>query len=654
MMDVQAHRGPDDQGAWDVTLPSGERFGLGSRRLAIVDLSSAGHMPMANESRTLWITHNGEVYNYRELRRELIAKGYTFRSNTDTEVILYLYEEEGPECIKRLDGMFAFALVDLRQDHPRLLIARDHFGVKPLYYVHQGRRFALASEIKALLGLHGVSPEIDPDALNQYLTFLWVPDPLTMFRGIHKLPAGHYALFERGDLNVVQYWDLTFPPAGIKYDLSEDELAGAIRARLARSVNNQMISDVPIGAFLSSGIDSSSIVALMSQAGNKPPATYTIAFPAKYRRGETTMDDPAVARRLARHFGCNHHEIVVEPDVASLLPELIWHLDEPIADPCVLLSYLVCREARPTATVLLSGIGGDELFAGYRKHYAQEWARLYRRFPEQFRKSLLEPLIAQIPSLRGTPLMGWVRLLKKMARSASLPPSDGFLLNCTYLDESQKTSLCSSEIRQQHSGMDSWRRHRAYFTRVRHADFLNQMLYLDTKAFMPSLNLSYNDKMSMACSVEVRVPFLDRELAEFVAWHVPPQLKIRGVLRPVGKYILRKAMNGLLPKDVLYQPKAGFAAPLNRWLTQELSGMVADLLSDRRVRDRGIFAPAAVGKLILDHRSGRSDYSLQIWQLLTLELWQQTFVDRHEESAALQSPRCHHNISTARSLPAPV
>ncbi len=637
MTDILAHRGPDDRGDWEALLPSGDRFALGSRRLAILDLSNAGHMPMSNDNRTVWITYNGEVYNFRELRAQLSAKGYRFRSNTDSEVVLRMYEEEGPECAQRLNGMFAFAIVDLRHENPRLILARDHFGVKPLYYIHQGRRLAAASEIKALLELPGVEPEIDLEALNQYLTFLWVPDPKTMFRGIYKLPAGHYAVFEKQRLNVVQYWDLRFPPAGTRYESSEDELVGAVRERLGRSVQRQMISDVPLGAFLSSGIDSSSIVAMMARSTAAPVSTYTITFPSKYRVGETTLDDPAVARRVARHFGCNHHEIVVEPDVAALLPKLIWHLDEPIADPCILLSYLVCREARQTATVLLSGVGGDELFAGYRKHYAQTWAHMYQSVPALLRRCIIEPLICKLPSMRGTPLKGSVRLLKKMARSGSCSPRNSFLMNCTYLDETQKAQLYSSAMKGQRNGSDPWREHRTHFERVAHTDFLSQMLYLDTKAFMTSLNLTYNDKMSMACSVEVRVPFLDRELAEFAAWQIPPELKIRGSLRPVGKYILRKAMNGLLPKEIVNRPKAGFAAPLDYWLAQDLREMVDDLLSDRRLRDRGFFDAGVVRKLVQDQRSGRCDYSLQIWQLLTFELWLQCFMRTNKGHEVPQS-----------------
>ncbi|HKN35453.1 MAG TPA: asparagine synthase (glutamine-hydrolyzing), partial [Terriglobales bacterium] len=379
MTHIQAHRGPDDFGLWEHKFSDGSYVGLGSRRLAILDLSPGGHMPMCNEDQTVWITYNGEIYNFRELRRELQARGHHFASETDTEVIVHLYEERGPDCVQRLNGMFAFAICDLRSASPELFLARDHFGIKPFYYSQAGPRFALASEIKALLQVPGIEAEIDPAALHQYLTFLWVPEPKTMFRGISKLPAGHYALLRDGQLEVTRYWDLTFPAADARFPRSEADLADEVGERFRRSVESQMISDVPIGAFLSAGLDSSSIVAMMSQATRQPVRTYTITFPEKYRVGETTLDDPEVPSRLARHLHCENKRIVVEADVVDLLPKLIWHMDEPTADPAIIPAYLVCREARKDATVLLSGVGGDELFAGYRKYYAHYWAEAYRR-----------------------------------------------------------------------------------------------------------------------------------------------------------------------------------------------------------------------------------------------------------------------------------
>jgi len=498
--------------------------------------------------------------------------------------------------------------------------------VKPFYYFHNGHAFAFASEIKALLQVPEVEAELDPESLHQYLTFLWVPDPKTMFRRILKLPAGHRAIFRAGELKVSQYWDLSFPNAQYLYPRSEADLTEEVRERFERSVQAQMISDVPIGAFLSAGLDSSAIVAMMRRSTNQVVRTYTITFPRKYRVGETTLDDPEVASRLAQNLECENHRIVVEPDVADLLPRLTWHMDEPTADPAIITAYLVCREARQQATVLLSGVGGDELFAGYRKHIAHYWAQAYGRVPALLRHAF-DSAASAMPNLRGSSLKGHIRLAKKMARSASLSPSDRFIANCTYLDEVQKSGLYSEEFIGATQGYDAAERHVAAFAQVHDADFLNQMLYLDTKIFMTSLNLTYNDKMSMASSVEVRVPFLDRELAEFVAWNVPPELKVKGRVRPTTKYIFRQAMRDILPREVLQQPKAGFGAPVDYWLAHDLRSMVDDLLSSSQVNKRGLFKPPAIERFIAEHRSGRHDWSMQIWQFLTLELWMQTFLD---------------------------
>jgi asparagine synthase (glutamine-hydrolysing) len=626
MSHVQAHRGPDDSGLWERRFPDGAYVGLGSRRLAILDLSTDGHMPMSNEDGTVWITYNGEIYNFGDLRRELQNKGHRFSSNTDTEVVLHLYEQEGADCLHRLNGMFAFAICDLRSGRPELFLARDHFGVKPFYYAQRGRRLAFASEVKALLQVPGIEAEIDLESLHQYLTFLWVPDPKTLFQGIYKLPAGHCATFRDGELKIRQYWDLKFPRADANYPRTGADLADEIRERLQLSVEQQMVSDVPVGAFLSAGLDSSSIVAMMCRARRQPVRTYTITFPHRYRVGETTLDDPNVPARLAQELGCENQQIVVEPDVTELLPRLTWHMDEPTADPAIIAAYLVCREARNQATVLLSGVGGDELFAGYRKHAAHRWAQAYRKIPGVFRSGI-ESGLGELPNWRGTAMKGGVRLAKKMARSASLDSEDQFIRNCTYLDADQKMSLYVTEIGDQLRTSDPALRHHASFDAVHDADFLNQMLYLDTKIFMPSLNLNYNDKMSMASSVEVRVPFLDRELAEFAAWNIPPNLKLKGFFLPDTKHILRQAMRDVLPGEVLRQPKAGFAAPVDYWLANDLKEMVDDLLSDTNVGKRGLFRPAAVRRFIDEHRSGAEDWSMQIWQLLTLEHWMQIFLD---------------------------
>jgi asparagine synthase (glutamine-hydrolysing) len=628
MTAVQAHRGPDDFGLWERRFPDGTYIGLGSRRLAILDLSPDGHMPMcnertSNEDGSVWITYNGEIYNFAGLRRELEAKGHRFRSHTDTEAVIHLYEEYGPDCLNRLNGMFAFAICDLRGSSPKLFLARDHFGIKPLYYCAHDGKLAFASEIKALLQVPGIDARMNVEALHQYLTFLWVPDPATMFEGIHKLEAGHYATWQQGEFKIDQYWDPSFPPKDHNFGRNQADVQQEIRERFCASVEEQMVSDVPIGAFLSAGLDSSSIVAAMAR--KQPVRTYTITFPAKYRVGETTIDDPAVARCLAQKLGCEHHEIVVEPDVVSLLPSLTWHMDEPTADPALITAYLVCREARKQATVLLSGVGGDELFAGYRKHAAHAWSEEFRRVPA-FARSAAEKTALSLPSMRGTSMKGSVRLAKKMARSAALSPSEAFIRNCTYLDAQQKADLYAPSL-QELTGLNPSSRHEAAFARVQHADFLNQMLYLDTKIFMTTLNLTYNDKMSMASSVEVRVPFLNRELAEFVAWNVKPEWKLKGKWRPVTKHIFREAMRTMLPQEVLQQPKAGFAAPVDYWLAHDLRPVVDDLLSESQVRNRGLFRPEAVRAYVDQHRRGTEDWSMQIWQLLTLETWMQLFLD---------------------------
>jgi asparagine synthase (glutamine-hydrolysing) len=633
MNHVQSHRGPDDSGLWERRFPDGSYIGLGSRRLAILDLSAGGHMPMCNRDRSIWLTYNGEIYNFADLRRQLQSKGHDFVSNTDTEVLLHLYEREGPACLNKLNGMFAFAICDLRSGQPELFLARDHFGVKPLYYSHRGNKLAFASEIKALLQVPGIDAEMDLESLHQFLTFLWVPDPKTMFRGIYKLPAGHYAILRDGEFNIHQYWDLRFPPASATYSRTEADLADEVRERFRHSVEQQMISDVPIGAFLSAGLDSSSIVAMMCRAAKQPVRTYTITYPKKYRVGETTLDDPNVPARLAQHLGCENQQIVVEPDVAELLPRLTWHMDEPTADPAIIGAYLVCREARPQSTVLLSGVGGDELFAGYRKHVAYRWARAYRKLPGVLRAGIASGL-KSLPSFRGTSMKGLARLAKKMARSASLGPEQQFIRNCTYFDSEQKTNLYTGELQNRLCPSDPAVEHRRNFESVRDADFLNQMLYLDTKIFMVSLNLNYNDKMSMASSVEVRVPFLDRELAEFAAWHIPPNLKLKGFFPPKTKHIFREAVRDSLPAEVLRQPKAGFAAPADYWLAHDLREMVDDLLSEANIRERGLFRPEVVRRYINEHRAGAEDWSMQIWQLLTLEHWMRIFLDSSAKHAA--------------------
>lgn len=625
MTALQEHRGPDDSGVWDERLPDGTWWGLGSRRLAIQDLSPAGHMPMADGSGRVHIVYNGEIYNAPALRAELESKGIRFRSSSDTEVLLALYLAEGPAFVERLNGIFAFAIADGRET-PRLMLTRDHFGVKPLYVARKGKSLAFASEAKALFELPDLEARMDRAALRSYLAFLWVPEPGTLWEGVEKLPAGHLALFERGNWTLKRYWDQTFPSVDHVFPKNATSLAGELRERFLATVKSQMISDVPVGAFLSAGLDSSSIVAAMRQATTGALRTYTITFPKRHLIGETNLDDASVANRLAARLGAEHQEIVVEPSVADLLPKLVWHMDDPTADPAIITDYLVCREAHKSATVLLSGAGGDEVFGGYRKYQAGLAGYAYRRLPEVLRRGVLDPLMRSIPVMNGTRFKNHTRLMRKWGRSASLEPRDQFIQASTYLDDAQIEELCP--------GLpgDTGAAHRAAFDRVSHADPLNQMLYVDSHTFMPSLNLNYNDKMSMASSVEVRVPFLDWELTQWAAWNIPPSMKIRG---GTTKWILREAMRDLLPEEVLRQPKASFGAPVGYWLSGELREMTDDLLSERRLRERGWLNPKVVRRMIEEHRRGTHDWALQIWQFLTLELWAQRFLDRAAAGSAV-------------------
>jgi asparagine synthase (glutamine-hydrolysing) len=586
---------------------------------------------MRTEDGALTIVYNGECYNYLALRRELENLSYRFRSTSDTEAVLYAYREWGPDCVQRINGMFAFAVWD--EDRQQLFLARDHFGIKPLYYSKTSGKLAFASEMKSILALPGFERELEPAAVHQFLSILWVPDPLTVIRGICKLPAGHYAIYEGGEVKISQYWDLHFPLIDSAFpNRDTQDLAAEVRDRFFATVKSQMLSDVPIGAFLSAGIDSSGIVAAMAQQSRGPVNTFTIGFPRSYCKGEVMLDDISVARRTAKAFGCNHTEILVEPDVVNLLPKLIYHMDEPTADPQIIVSYLVCKEARKQVTVLLSGVGGDEIFGGYRKYRAHHLARQYRRIPSWIRRYLLEPTVRALPSMRGTSIKGYVRLAKKMVRSGSLPDHERFLTDSIYMSRELISQVCTDSFFSLVQDLDPMMRHREYFERSSGSDFMNQMLYLDSKAFMSSLNLNVADKTSMACSVEIRLPFLDWQFAQWVADNVPPALKLRGA---TTKYIYRQAIKRDMPEEVLRQPKAGFTAPIDFWVANDLKDLLGDVLSPAAIRSRGLFNPAAIERMIREQRSGHTDWSYQIWQALTFELWAREFLDSTVDCAAM-------------------
>lgn len=615
-----AHRGPDDEGIYISETPSGERVALGHRRLSIIDLSPAGREPMSDGSGQIWLTFNGEIYNFRELRRELEGLGHKFRSETDAEVIIYAYIEWGRECLSRFNGMFAFALWDERDE--TLLLARDRLGIKPLYYADTPAGFAFTSEIKALLAIPGLKRAVDFAALDQFMTFLWTPDPKTIFLGVNKLPPAHYLVHRKGCSEVFEYWDLKFDE---DETVSEAEWVDRLREQVARSVRSQMIADVPLGAFLSGGLDSSTIVALMSEGATRKIATYTFGFRNEDLRYDIIEDDVKYARVVGQKFKTDYHEELLEPRVMELLPKLVYHMDEPVADPAIITSFLICRSARERLTVLLSGMGGDEVFAGYPRHAAVKIAEAYNLIPS----FLSRPVVAALPGARPGKFTALFRNTKKLARSAALPERERYLGFGTYFNEEEKRNLYSGDLKREAGNFDPYCEHRKYFDRVADEDFVNQMIYVDLKTFLPCLNLTYTDKTSMASSMEVRVPLLDHELIELAA-RIPARLKLKGF---TGKHILKRAAEGLLPREIINRKKAGFSAPVRAWLVRDLRELVEDVLSESNINGRGYFDYRSVRRLIDENAVGREDNSLKIFQLLWLELWHREFIDNQATHA---------------------
>jgi len=527
-----------------------------------------------------------------------------------------LFARHRAAALERLNGIFAFAVWDSLAG--TLFLARDRLGVKPLYYAQRGERLCFASEVKALLPALQ-SPRLRSDVLADYLTFLWVPDPDTLFEGVMKLPPGHWAIFADGRLTIKRWWDMSFAPE----KRSESEWSAMVGDAVSAAVARQRVSDVPLGSFLSGGLDSSAIVAELARGG-KRPVTYTVGFSAEDLAHDVVPDDIRYSRLLARQLDIDYHEQTLEPDVADLLPKLVWHMDEPVADPAALSSYLICRAARERLTVILSGMGGDEVFAGYPRHLAARMARLADVLPRSARTGLRRLLEGRMGIGAPGRLRGPRRDVLKLMRGIDLSPHDRYLTYSSYYRPDELPSLLSSDVRIELMGHDPFRRHRDHLARVAGEHWLNQILYLDMKTFLPCLNLTYTDKMSMAASTEVRVPLLDDELVA-LSGRIPADLKLR---RTTRKYIFKRSMEGRLPREVIWRPKAGFGAPIRSWLVGDLRPMVGDLLSPERIRARGLFDPQAVQRLVDDFSAAREDNALRIWALLTLELWQQQFIDR--------------------------
>ena len=614
MVEVMRHRGPDDEGFF-----SDEHVALGFCRLSIIDLVT-GNQPMPNEDKTIWLIFNGEIYNYMELQGNLSSRGHVFRTKSDAEVIVHAYEEYGLSMLEKLHGMFAFGIWDLKKQ--LLIIARDRLGIKPLYYSHKpGEWFAFASEIKALLETGWIQREVNLEALNCYMTFLWTPDPMTMFSGIYKLLPGHYLIYQNGEIRIKQYWDLKFENLN---NHDEEWWIQKVSETLQGAVKSHLQSDVPLGALMSGGLDSSSIIAIMSQLLKEPISTYTIGFRKEDLKEDVLMDELKYARKIATLFKTDYTEIIVKPDTTSLLPKLVWHMDEPVADPAAITTYLICKAAKEKLTVMLSGMGGDEIFAGYPRHLAELYAENYRRIPEFLRTGILEELVHKMPIIGPLRMRAFIRNSKKFVKSASLPFTESYLGFGTYFNQEERQSFFSKDVMNVINSLNPYEKHLEYFKHIQDEHPINQMIYVDIKTFLPCLNLTYTDKMSMAASIEVRVPFLDDRFVE-LSGGVPQDLKLNG---RVGKYILKKASSRLLPDEIIWRKKAGFGAPVGAWIKGDLKEMTLDLLSEKKIKERGYFNYSAVKKMIEVHYSGKEYNALQIWQLLTLEIWHRVFIDK--------------------------
>lgn len=601
MTDILAHRGPDGEGFF-VEGP----VGLGHRRLAIIDLAT-GTQPMASEDGSTWITYNGEVYNFRELRQELCALGYSFRTLSDTEVVLVAYQAWGTECLARFRGMFAFAIWDARRR--RVFLARDRVGIKPLVYAWDGRCLRFASEIKGLLADPAVPRELDRDAVVEYFTYLYVPSPRTIFRGVKKLPPGSYLVcsLDGGEPEIHRYWNLQMIP---DHRLSEAEWVESLDRLLLESVKSHLVSDVPVGAFLSGGLDSSSVVGCMARASTTPVKTFSIGF------DDADFDELAYARQVAARYGTDHFEMVVKPDVMSVLPRLAWQFDEPFGDASAVPTYCVAKITRDHVTVALSGDGGDENFAGYRRY--AEAMTLHRRM-DFGPLATLKPLIGLIAAARPNGARA-----KEFLGMLAMSPLARYHRMMTYQRRDELTALLTPDVVATGSSPTTSDLFSRLATEAGTTDYLSVLQYLDVMQYLPEDILTKVDRTTMLTSLEARVPLLDHVLMEHVA-RIPSTLKLR---EGVGKYIFKQTMRPHLPGDILARRKMGFGVPLAGWFRKDLKVFTRDILTDPRTRQRGIIRAEAGERLFARHLEGRRDQASQLWSLICFELWCREWWDR--------------------------
>jgi asparagine synthase (glutamine-hydrolysing) len=644
MTNVLAHRGPDDSAVYH--SGAGRRFSpheappdgliasrkpgaaLGFRRLAIIDLVT-GQQPLANEDDTVWIAFNGEIYNYCELRPDLEKRGHRFRTHSDTETIVHLYEEYGPKCVERLRGMFALAIWDERRQ--RLFLARDRLGKKPLFYRLESNRLLFGSELKALLQVPGAPREVDPAALDAYLTYQYVPHPECILTGYHKLPPGHSAVYENGRLQVERYWTPPFAESAgsgagnghsIHRSRSYDDWKQELRSTLTEAVRLRLRSDVPLGAFLSGGIDSTIISGLMQQLSAQPIHTFSIGFPVK------RFDETSYAREAAAFLRTRHHEQIVEPHALSILPKLIWHYDEPFADSSAIPTMYLSEMTRREVTVALSGDGGDELFCGYDRYRAVRIADRTDRLPGWAKRLLSASLWQKLPS--SVEQKSFRRRLKRLLAELSKPPERRYLRWINIFDDGRRHALYTPEFAARLGPVDSADFLLDAYGQCPGRDFITRTTCADVLTYLPCDILTKVDIASMAYGLEARCPFLDTEVAELAA-RMPIELKQSSA---GGKRILIDTFRDLLPPSIQHRSKMGFGVPLDHWFRNDLRPLLFDTLLDSRSLSRGYFRPDSVSRLIEEHDARRWDHSYRLWALLCFELWQRTYLDSVSPPAA--------------------
>ena len=606
MSSVLNHRGPDDEGVY-----LRGNVGLSHKRLSIIDLTPAGHQPMCNEDGSIWIVFNGEIYNFLDLREELQKKGHRFTSHTDTETIIHLYEDKGVECVHDLRGMFAFAIWD--ENKHRLFCARDRVGKKPLVYTLNKEGLLFASEIKSLLIDPSVKKDIDYTALHHYLTYQYVPSPLTAFLSIKKLPPAHILIYERGNLTVKRYWELSYES---KLKLPKLEDYGEQFLEVFRdAVKVRLRSDVPLGAFLSGGIDSSLVVAMMSKMMNQPVKTFSIGFE------EEGYDELAFARMIAEEYETDHHEFIVKPNAMEILPKLIWHYNEPFADSSAIPTYYVSKMTRDYVTVALNGDGGDESFAGYERYLADKLADYYRLIPRFLREGFIRKTIEILPY--STDRRSFLRRLKRFVKGISEIPERRYVRWICFFDNEMKYDLYTPSFKECMQEIDSVDLTVNWYKKADGKTFIDKTLFVDVMSYLPEDLLVKVDIASMANSLEARSPLLDHHLMEFAA-ALPSDLKLRGI---ETKYLLKHTLSGIVPKEILRRRKMGFGVPIDVWFRKDLKEMAYDVLLEKKCTERGYFKREALQRLLDEHISEHYDHSYRIWALLFLELWHRMFID---------------------------